>query len=87
METLLSIFLFMSIPDIVFAPAAIGGYALYEDLKTDMEIEQAIEDDCVIYVKDYTDCNPEWKWGYTSGIMKWLVFLWKFWKEMFLELV
>ena len=68
METLLSIFLFMSIPDIVFAPVAVGGYALYEDLKTDMEIEDAIKADCEIYVKDYTDCNPEWKWGYTNGI-------------------
>lgn len=69
METLLSIFLFMSIPDIVFAPVAVGGYALYEDLKTDMEIEDAIKADCEIYVKDYTDCNPEWKWGYTNGIL------------------
>lgn len=69
METLLSIFLFMSIPDIVFAPVAVGGYALYEDLKTDMEIEDAIKADCEIYVKDYTDCNPEWKWGYTNSIL------------------
>ena len=35
----------MSIPDIVFAPVAVGGYALYEDLKTDMEIEDAIKAD------------------------------------------
>lgn len=67
MELLLSLFLFSAIPDILFAPVAVGGYAMYEDVKSDIELEDALYEKCDIYYKDYTDCNPEWKWGNHKG--------------------
>lgn len=63
LEGILTFFLISLLPDIAMAPVIIGGYAAYEDIKSDIQLEDAIEADCDIYVKDYTDCNPEWKWS------------------------
>lgn len=69
MEFLLTFFLINTLPDIVFVPvtgaALIGGYSIAEEIKA----EEAIDDACEIYYKDYTDCNPEWKWGNHKGFL------------------
>lgn len=40
-----------------------GAAALIDDADKTAKSEQEIIDDCEIYVKDYTDCKPEWFWG------------------------
>ena len=67
MEGLLTFFLFMQIPDIVFAPVAAGGIYLFQDIASEIKAEEAIEDACEIYIKDYTELTPEWKWGNHKG--------------------
>ena len=69
MEGLLTFFLLMQLPDIVFAPVAAGGLFLISDLISEIKAEDAIDDACVLYVKDYTDCEPEWRWGNHEGVL------------------
>lgn len=69
LEGLLAAILWCGIPDINLFPIDVGIHGLYEDLKNTIKIEDAIEESCDIYVKDYTDCNPEWKWGNSNGIL------------------
>lgn len=67
LETLLAMALWSAIPDILFAPVAIAGVAFLDDVNQTVDAQKAIDDDCVIYVKDYTDCKPEWFWGDQKG--------------------
>ena len=69
MEGLLTFFLLMQLPDVVFAPVAAGGLFLISDLVSEIKAEDAIDDACVLYVKDYTDCEPEWRWGNHEGVL------------------
>ena len=69
MEGLLTFFLFIQLPDVVFAPVAAGGLFLISDLVSEIKAEDAIDDACVLYVKDYTDCEPEWRWGNHEGVL------------------
>ncbi len=69
LETLLFMFLLGSVSEIVLPPILLGGAALYLDIKDDIEAENAMKNNCVIYTKNYTNCNPEWRWGnYDKGI-------------------
>ena len=63
LEVIFTFFLLDLIPDVLMAPVVVGGYAAFQDLKKEIQTEEAMQDDCVIYVKDYTDCDPEWHWG------------------------
>ena len=69
LEGLLAAVLWCGIPDINLFPIDIGIHGLYEDLKNSIELEDAIERACDVYVKDYNDCNPEWKWGNTNDVL------------------
>ncbi len=69
MEGLLTFFLLMQLPDVVFAPVAAGGLYLISDLVSEIKAEDAIDEACELYVKDYTNCEPEWRWGNHKGVL------------------
>lgn len=69
MEGLLTFFLMMQLPDVVFAPVYAGGLYLISDLVSEIKAEDAIDEACELYVKDYTDCEPEWRWGNHEGVL------------------
>ena len=42
MEGLLTFFLLMQLPDVVFAPVAAGGIYLFQDIASEIKAEEAI---------------------------------------------
>ena len=64
MKTLLAILVLDLVPELYLAPLiTFGGLALFFEHYKDVKTEEALIDSYDIYIKDYTELNPEWKWG------------------------
>ena len=70
MKTLLAILVLDLVPELYLAPlVAIGGFALFNDIRKDIQTDEALIDSFDVYTKDYTELNPEWKWGNHKGVL------------------